>query len=102
VQGGGAHDFADIQAALLATGARLDERVVGEWSVTRTLARQIETIEHRTWAAAPDVPPGLFPRCLAELREWAAATFGGLDQAYTVPHRFVWQRYAWQAGGAEA
>jgi SAM-dependent methyltransferase len=94
-QGGGAHDYADIQAALVASGAQLTERFVGEWSVTRTLARQIETIEHRTWTASADVPADLFPRCLAELRDWAAATFGGLDQAYAVAHQFVWQRYTW-------
>jgi SAM-dependent methyltransferase len=101
VQGGGAHDFADIQAALLASGARLDERFVGQWSVTRTLARQLETIEHRTWAADHAAPPDLFARCLAELRAWAAETYGGLDQAYTVAHRFVWQGYAWPAAGPE-
>jgi SAM-dependent methyltransferase len=87
------HDFDDIRAALLAMGASLAERRVGEWTVTRTLARQIETIEHRTWSSTWNVPPDFFPRCLAELRAWAAATFDGLDQAHTVPHRFVWQRF---------
>jgi SAM-dependent methyltransferase len=99
VQAGGAHDFSDIQAALLESGARLEERMAGEWSVTRTLSRQIETIEHRTWSGAANVPPDLFPRCLAELRAWAAETFGGLDRAYTVAHRFLWQRYTWPSGG---
>lgn len=89
------HDFADITAALLAQGAALEERTIGEWSLSRTLARQIETIEHRTWSSTWDVPPDFFPRCLAELRAWAAATYGGLDAAYPVPHRFVWQRFIW-------
>lgn len=89
------HDFADITAALLAQGAALEERAVGEWTLTRTLARQIETIEHRTWSPDWAAPPGFFPRCLAELRTWAAATYGGLDAAYVVPHRFIWQRFTW-------
>jgi len=93
------HDFDDIKAHLIASGASLTEAVVGEWSVTRTLARQIETIEHRTWSYTWDVPDGFFDRCLADLRVWAAGEFGGLDASYEVPHRFIWQRFAWPASG---
>jgi SAM-dependent methyltransferase len=89
----GPHDFDDIRAALEAMGGRLAERAVGEWTVTRTLARQIETIEHRTWSSTWNVPAEFFPRCLAELRAWAAAEYGRLDQAHQVPHRFIWQRF---------
>jgi SAM-dependent methyltransferase len=91
------HDFADITAALLAQGATLEERAVGAWTHTRSLARQIETIEHRTWSPTWNAPPDLFPRCLAELRAWAVAAYGSLDAAYVVPHRFIWQRYTWPA-----
>jgi SAM-dependent methyltransferase len=91
----GVQDFADIQAALLATGARMDEHVVGEWTVTRSLARQLETIEHRTWAAGPAVSADRYADGLAELRAWAEATYGGLDRGYAVVHRFVWQRFTW-------
>jgi SAM-dependent methyltransferase len=90
-------DFADISAALVTQGAAREERLVGEWSLTRTIARQIETIEHRTWSTAWPVPPDFFPQCLAELRAWAIATWGGLDVALAVPHRFVWQRFTWPA-----
>ncbi len=93
--GGGGRDFPDIQAALLASGAQVEERTVGEWTVARTLARQIETIEHRTWALGAEAPVEVYRRCLAELRSWAAATFGGLDRSYSVAHRFVWQCYRW-------
>lgn len=95
--GGGQTDFADIAAALQAEGAGLVEHAVGEWTLTRTLARQIETIEHRTWSRTWDVPDDFFPRCLAELRAWAEATFGSLAAAYPVPHRFIWQRFTWPA-----
>jgi SAM-dependent methyltransferase len=93
-------DFADVTAALLAQGAALEERAVGEWSLTRTVARQIETIEHRTWSASWPVPADFFPRCLADLRAWATANLGALDTAFTVPHRFIWQRFTWPAGTA--
>lgn len=94
------HEFDDIKTYLLATGAELTEQAVGEWTVTRTLSRQIETIEHRTWSTTWDVPDEFFPRCLAELRAWAAREFGGLDAAYEVPHRFIWQHFAWPAPAA--
>ena len=93
--GGGQPDFAEMAAELQAGGALLTEHAVGAWTLTRTLARQIETIEHRTWSRTWDVPSDFFPRCLAELRAWAAATFGSLEAAYPVPHRFIWQRFTW-------
>jgi SAM-dependent methyltransferase len=88
-------DFDDIRAELLASGARLDEVQAATWSVRRTLAQQIETIEHRTWSYTWDVPDDFFPVCLAELRAWAAGEFGGLDAAFDIPRRFIWQRFAW-------
>lgn len=94
------HDFDDIKAHLLDFGAKLTERTVGEWSVTRTLARQIETIEHRTWSSTWGVPHEFFASCLAELRAWAATEFGGLDAAYEVQHRFIWQHFAFPANRA--
>jgi len=92
----GAHDFADVDAALRAGGATMDERPVGEWSRTRTLAQHIETIEHRTWSSSWGVPDSFFPACLAELRTWAVSEYGSLEREFTVPHKFVWQRYQWQ------
>jgi SAM-dependent methyltransferase len=91
----GTRDVADITAGVLAPGARFKERVVGEWVVRRSVARQIETIEHRTWSASWDVPAGFFEACLAELRAWAAVEFGGLERETEVPHRFVWQSLGW-------
>ncbi len=93
----GARDFEEIKAALLASGAAMDEREVGEWTTTRTLAQQLETIEHRTWSSTWQVPDDFFPDCLAELRAWAAAELGPLDREFTVPHRFVWQSFRWGA-----
>ena len=91
----GARDFEDVKAALSAMGATLEERFVGEWTTTRTLARHLESIEHRTWSATWDVPDDFFPPALAELRAWAIATFGPLETEFTVPHRFLWQRFHW-------
>jgi SAM-dependent methyltransferase len=92
------HEFDDLKAYLLASGAAVTERSVGEWTVSRTLARQLESIEHRTWSTTWDVPESFFAACLAELRVWAAARYGGLDTAFEVPHRFVWQCFAWPVG----
>ncbi len=91
----GAVDYADIKAALLAGGAVCEERQVGEWRVRRSLAHQLETIEHRTWSATWPVPAGFFGQCLRELRAWALAEFGALDEELEVTHRFVWQRFSW-------
>jgi hypothetical protein len=63
--------------------------------VTRSLARHIESIEHRTWSSTWGVPDGFFAACLAELRAWAVGAFGSLEAAYEVPHRFIWQRFSW-------
>lgn len=91
----GARDLDDIRLELLRRGARCTERRVGAWTMTRTLARHIEAIEHRTWSNTWPVPPGFFERCLAELRRWASARYGALETEFTVPHQFVWQKFEW-------
>lgn len=100
--GQGTHDFADIQSALLAEGARLDEVTAGDWQTTRSLAHSLEAIEHRTWSSTWALPDDFFAACLVELRTWALSQFGGLEREFVTPHRFVWQRFSWdQAAGAE-
>jgi SAM-dependent methyltransferase len=90
-----ARDFADIKIDVLDTGAACEERTIGEWTTTRTLARQVETIEHRTWSVGWAMPEEFFSRSLAQLRSWAVNEYGALDRVYTVRHRFIWQRFAW-------
>jgi ubiquinone/menaquinone biosynthesis C-methylase UbiE len=92
----GARDLDDVKAALLEMGAQMQEWSVGEWTMTRTLARHIESIEHRTWSNTWQTPPGFFGRCLAELRAWAIERYGPLETEFTVPHRFVWQKFQWR------
>lgn len=91
----GAHDFSDVDAYLRAGGATMDERAVGEWTRTHTLAHHFETIEHRTWSSTWGVPDDFFPECLAELRAWAVSEYGSLDREVTTPYKFMWQRYRW-------
>lgn len=93
--GPGARDFDDVKAALLASGAVMDEWAVGDWETTRTVARHIETIEHRTWSSTWRVSDDFFPQCLAELRAWALGEYGSLEREFTVPHKFIWQRFRW-------
>ena len=95
--GPGAHDFADISAALLAGGPRYDEVTVGVWETTRTLARNLEAIEHRTWSSTWNLPDAFFVACLADLRAWALAEYGALDREFVTSHRFIWQRFTWEA-----
>lgn len=92
----GARDFSDMRGELARVGAACEERSVGEWATTRTLARQLETIEHRTWSPGVGVTPDAYAQSLRELRAWAVAEFGALDQEHRVPHRFIWQRFVWQ------
>jgi len=92
----GTHDFDDVQRALVDMGAATEERRVGQWESARTGEQHLETIEHRTWSGAWDVPDGLFSESLAELRAWAVAQWGSLDQEFTTPHTFVWHRFQWQ------
>jgi hypothetical protein len=93
--GPGVHDFDDITAHLQESGAQYAETLVGEWTTTRSLARSLEAIEHRTWSSTWNLPDDFFAACLAELRAWAAAEFGALDRELETPHRFVWQRFTW-------
>lgn len=93
---GAARDFGDLRAELVQTGAAYSERNVGNWSTTRTLARHLETIEHRTWPLSGGAAGAALAECFVELRLWALAEFGALDQRLTVPHRFVWQRFVWR------
>jgi SAM-dependent methyltransferase len=92
----GSHDFADVKNFLFEMGATMEERAVGTWTTTRTLAQHLETIEHRTWSSTWNVPDDFFPRCLAELRDWATSKFGGLDSSFSVPHKFIWQAFRWR------
>ncbi len=91
----GATDFSDVDAYLRAGGATMDERAVGEWTRTHTLAHHFESIEHRTWSSTWGVPDDFFPQCLAELRAWAVSEYGALEREVTTPYKFMWQRYRW-------
>jgi len=91
----GARDFNDLKRYLLQAGATYREQTVGEWSTTRTLARQLETIEHRTWAFGAGQDAVRLAGCLAQLKSWALQEYGALDEVHTVPHRFIWQRFEW-------
>jgi SAM-dependent methyltransferase len=92
----GARDFSDLKAELIQNGAACDEQIVGQWSTTRTLARQLETIEHRTWSPGASATDAILSGCLEKLRSWAVAELGPLDQPHSVPHRFVWQGFTWR------
>jgi SAM-dependent methyltransferase len=91
----GTHDFADIKASLMAGGVAYQAVTVGEWTTSRTLARHLEAIEHRTWSSTWGLPDDFFAACLAELRDWAGATLGPPETEFVTPHRFIWERYAW-------
>ena len=93
---GAAREFGDLRAELAQSGAAYAERTVAHWSTTRTLARHLETIEHRTWPLSGGAAGAPLAECLAQLRTWAGIEFGALDQPHTVPHRFVWQRFVWR------
>lgn len=92
----GGRDLDEIAAEVQRLGAQVDETRAGAWTNTRSLARHVEAIEHRTWAADWPVPPGFFTRCLDELRAWALAEYGPLETEFTVPHTFVWQAFRWR------
>ena len=94
----GARDFGDVKRFLLDSGATVEERFVGEWQVTRTVAHALETIEHRTWSSTWEVPDDFFPECLAELRAWALREFGPPETTFTATHKFCWQLFRWSAG----
>jgi SAM-dependent methyltransferase len=92
----GTFDFDDVQHLLVEMDAASEERKVGHWETTRTVAEHMESIEHRTWSSTWAVPDTLFPESLAELRAWAIARWGSLDREFTTPHAFVWHRFQWR------
>ncbi len=92
----GARDYSDVHASLVAQGATVVERMVGEWTVARTPGQLIESIEHRSWSSTWGVPDTLFPEALAQLRQRVRADLGPPDTVFTVTHRFRWQAYRFQ------
>lgn len=91
----GARDFSDLRAELERLGAACEERRVGEWITARTIARQLETIEHRTWSPGTGISEDAYAQSLREVRAWAVAEWGALDVEQRVPHQFIWQRFTW-------
>jgi SAM-dependent methyltransferase len=89
----GTLEFEDVRRALTDAGVQTEERSVGNWETTRTVAQHIETVEHRTWSHTWAVPDGLFAACLDELRAWAVEQWGSLDHEFTTPHTIVWHRF---------
>jgi SAM-dependent methyltransferase len=89
----GARDYSDVHASLMAQGASVAERMVGEWTVARTPGQLIESIEHRSWSSTSGVPDTLFLAALADLRRRVQADLGPPDTVFNVTHRFRWQAY---------
>ncbi|HEX7976420.1 MAG TPA: class I SAM-dependent methyltransferase [Anaerolineales bacterium] len=91
----GVRDLDALKETLLASGAKPDEWLAAEWTVQDHLGQFIDALEGRIFSSTWQIPPEVMGPAIAELRQWAVAKFGSLDQEYSVQRKFTWQSYRW-------
>jgi len=85
----------EVRQALLASGARVEERRTQGWSTHMTLAADIDGVSNRLWSNLWSVPDDALADGVAELRRYAIQRFGSTDVAVEGEQHFVWQRFTW-------
>lgn len=93
----GAPRFENVAQALIDSGAVMDEWSAAEWEETHSVGEAVTAIEQRTWSGTWTVAEDAFPACIAALREWARKEFGSLEREFTLPYKFIWQRFCWKS-----
>ncbi len=89
----GPRDFDALERYLERAGARKESIEAAAWQVEFNPGAYIRQIEAGMFSYTWRLDPALVPQCAAELRQWAAEQFGGLEQTFSVPRQFIWERY---------
>ncbi len=84
-----------IRAALTASGAKMAEAIAASWEETIDISKHLDQLAHGIYSSTWRVPAERLPEYLEELRSWARQEFGGLEQVFTCPHSFIWQKFSW-------
>jgi ubiquinone/menaquinone biosynthesis C-methylase UbiE len=87
--------YTDLPAALLASGAAVQEWTGAEWTTTRSLEDEIGRIASRSLSYTWDIPDSIFDASLGELRAWAREVLGPGETPCATSRRFCWQAYRW-------
>jgi ubiquinone/menaquinone biosynthesis C-methylase UbiE len=72
-----------------AMGATAEEVLVSRFNFPAVPAEIIDNISRRHYSDAWEIPDGIFEKTIAELRAWAAETFGDLQRPIDVERRFL-------------
>lgn len=79
----------ELVEALRAMGAQVEEVIVTSFESNITPASVVDGIASRVFSDTWEVPEAVFERSLAELRAWAAQTYGDLTAPHREEHRFL-------------
>ena len=91
----GVGDFDEMYRILENSGALADEIMAAEWTAEYNVGDYFDSLEKGIYSSTWRVAPEVLPECVAELRAWAKAEFGPLNETYQVRRAFVWQRFRW-------
>jgi len=85
----GAQDRDEILDELRTMGTRIEEVVVGQWTVTVTPHKELNDITGRIDSDTWGVPDDVLAETVADLHEWAVAEYIDLNAPIPVERRFV-------------
>jgi len=92
----GVRDFDRVERYLEQAGGHKETIEAVAWEVAFNPGEYIRQIEAGMFSYTWRLDPALVPTCAAELRQWAAGQFGGLERSISVPRQFIWERYTFQ------
>ena len=81
---------------LLSTGAMQDTRIAASWVEPIQLNKIIDTYAQGIHSATWRIPEEKRKVVISQLRAWALAEYGSLEEQLDIPHRFVWERFRWE------
>ena len=91
----GVQDFEQFKDYLLQTGAHYERIPVADYVTNTSIAEHIQDLENGIYSSTWRVPAGVMAACIAELRRWALAEYGNLDQELEIPRQFIWDQFHW-------
>jgi ubiquinone/menaquinone biosynthesis C-methylase UbiE len=85
----GARERAELLQELQSLGADLSEVEVIRFTESFNLREELDRFASRIYSETWDIPDAIFNESMKELRDWATAEYGNLDQVITDEVRFL-------------